>query len=241
MAAIQSAPKLILDVKRVSLLKDGAAEPLRSEWIEKLPAREGGAAEANVTDATSFGSGRWRLAAETDYVQIYENTRALPRAWLANAELVSTEQDELGIIRSGQLPGGQSWEPLRTALVEAPTGITYGAGAISGSAEVTRHEPNRVAVKTDSASPAILVLSENHYPGWRATVDGTSVEVIRVDYNLRGVAVPAGTHLVEFIYRPKSLLLGLVISFLTLALLIWWWSRDKSVEALSEPGAVATG
>ena len=230
-AAIQSAPKLILDVKRVSLLKDGAAEPLRSEWIEKLPAREGGAAEANVTDATSFGSGRWRLAAETDYVQIYENTRALPRAWLANAEQVSTEQDELGIIRSGQLPGGQSWEPLQTALVEAPTGITYGAGAISGSAEVTRHEPNRVAVKTDSASPAILVLSENHYPGWRATVDGTSVEVIRVDYNLRGVAVPAGTHLVEFIYRPKSLLLGLVISLFTLALLLWWSLGSRASRA----------
>ncbi len=237
-AAIQSAPKLMLDVKRVSLLKDGAAEPLRGEWIEKLPAREG---DADTTDPTSTGSGRWRLAAETDYLQIYENTRALPRAWLANAELVSTEQDELGIIRSGQLPGGQSWEPLKTALVEARTGIAYSAGVTSGSAEVTRHEPNRVAVNTQSASPAILVLSENHYPGWRATVDGKSVEVMRVDYNLRGVAVPAGNHVVEFVYRPKSVLLGLVISFLTLALLIWWWSRDKSVEAFSEPGAVATG
>lgn len=219
-AAIPGAPKLTLDVKRISLLKDRAAEPWRGEWLEKLPARDGDAGSA--TDATTIGSGRWRLAAETDYLQIYENTRTLPRAWLANAELVATEQDELGIIRSGKLSGGQSWEPLRTALVETPTGITMGSSTAAGNAEVTRHEPNRVEVKTDSASPAILVLSENHYPGWRASVDGKSVEVIRVDYNLRGVAVPAGSHLVEFVYRPKSVLVGLVISLLTLALLLWW-------------------
>ncbi|MEP6818967.1 MAG: YfhO family protein [bacterium] len=223
--AINSAPKLTLDVKRVSLLKDGAAEPLRSDWIEKLPARESDANQADAADATSVGSGRWHLAAETDYLQIYENTRSLPRAWLVNAELVATEQDELGIIRTGKLPDGQSWEPLRTALVEVPTGNAFSGSTTPGSAEVTRHEPNRVEVKTVSGSPAILVLSENHYPGWRASVDGKSVEVIRVDYNLRGVAVPAGSHLVEFVYRPKSVLVGLVISLLTLALLMLWWSR----------------
>jgi hypothetical protein len=153
---------------------------------------------------------------------IYENTRSLPRAWLATAELVTPEQEELGIIRTGKLPSGQSWEPLQTALVEAPTGFNSGTGATPGSAEVTRHEPNRVEVKTVSTVPAILVLSENHYPGWRAYVDGGAVDILRVDYNLRGVKLPAGSHLVKFVYQPKSVLIGLIVSLLTLAWLLLW-------------------
>jgi hypothetical protein len=226
-AAIKGVPNLTLDVKRVSLLKNGAAEPLRGEWLEKLPPREADADQA-ATGATSIGSGRWRLAAETDYLQIYENTRSLPRAWLAGAELATTEQGELEIIRTGKLPNGQLWDPLQTALVEAPTSSVVGASITLGSAEVTRHEPNRVEIKTASVSPAILVLSENHYPGWRSYVDGKPVDVMRVDYNLRGVALPAGNHLVKFVYQPKSVLIGLVVSLLTLALLLLWASGFRA-------------
>jgi hypothetical protein len=221
-AGIEGMPNLTLDVKRVSLLKDGAAEPLRGEWVEKLPAREGDADSATVGGSMSIGERRWRLAAENDYLMIYENTRSLPRAWLATAELVTAEQEELGIIRTGKLPSGQSWEPLQTALVEAPTGINSGTIATPGSAEVTRHEPNRVEVKTVSTVPAILVLSENHYPGWRAYVDGGAVDILRVDYNLRGVTLPAGSHLVKFVYQPKSVLIGSIVSLLTLAWLLLW-------------------
>lgn len=224
-ARIKGVPNLLLDVRRVSLLKDGVAEPLRREWIKKLPAREGDA-DSETADGEmskgSVGAERWRLAAGNDYLLIYENTRVLPRAWLATADLVTTEQEVLGVIRTGKLPSGESWDPLHTALLEAPAGIDLGTSATSGSAEVTRHEPNRVDVKTVSAAPAILVLSENQYPGWRAYLDGAAVETFRVDYNLRGVALPAGSHLVEFVYQPRSVLLGLVISLLVLALLLLW-------------------
>ena len=230
----KNSPQLTLDVKRVSLLKNGVAEPLRGEWVEKLPAREGEADRTNVGDAASIGSGRWQLAAETEYLQVYENTRALPRVWLAVEEFVAKEQDELEIIRTGKLPDGKSWDPLQTVLVEAPTSSVFGASMIRGSADVTRHEPNRVEVKTASVATSILVLSENHYPGWRAYVDGKSVDVMRVNYNLRGVAVPAGNHVVVFVYRPKSVLAGLVISLLTLGLLLFWWSgsADKTFKLI---------
>jgi hypothetical protein len=224
-AGIKNAPRLTLDVKRVSLLKNGVAEPLRGDWVEKLPAREGD--PTNVADAASIGSGRWRLVADAEYLQIYENSHALPRAWLANEEVVASEQDELAIIRSGKLPGGKAWDPLQTVLVEKPTSSVSGTSMVRGSADVTRHEPNRAEIKTASVAPAILVLSENHYPGWRAYVDGKSVDVIRVNYNLRGVAVPAGNHLVEFVYRPKSVLAGLAVSLLTLLSLLFWWSRAR--------------
>ncbi len=221
-ALIKDAARLTLDVKRVSLLMNDAAEPLRDEWVEKLLAREGIADPATEDGTGSMGGGRWRLVVESEYLQIYENTRALPRAWLATTELVTAEQEALEIIRTGKLSGGQLWDPLKTALVEGSAGIPLGGDPTPGSAEITRKEPNRVEVKTQSAAPAILVLSENHYPGWRAYVDGQSVEVMRVDYNLRGVALSAGSHLVTFVYQPKSVLVGLVISLLTFGALVLW-------------------
>lgn len=235
-AASKSAPNLTLDVKRVSLLKDSVAEPLRGEWLEKLPARTDD--EDSAADSSrSMGGGRWQLAAENAYLMIYENTQSLPRAWLARTELVTTEQEELRVIRTGKLPGGAAWEPLQTALVEAPTGINSAGNVTPGSAKVTRHEPNQIDVRTVSAAPSLLVLSENYYPGWRAQVDGQTVDVVRVNYNLRGVTVPAGNHLVEFVYRPGSVLAGLVISLSTLVALVLWSGgiAERLVAWFGEP------
>ena len=166
---------------------------------------------------------RWKRIAEIGKVAVFENTRTLPRAWLATGELVATEEEELNIIRTGKTPNGAAWNPLEQALVVSNSGAGFGKGdGPTGKAEVMRHEPNHVEVRTESVAPAILVLSENHYPGWRAFVDGQAVEVMRVNYNQRAVALSAGNHLVTFVYRPKSVLIGLVISLLTLAALVVW-------------------
>jgi hypothetical protein len=142
---------------------------------------------------------------------------------------VATDDAELNIIRSGKTPDGTAWNPLEKALVAASAGIDFGKGNQplnepneDRRAEIVRHEPNRVEVKTQSTAPALLVLSENHYPGWRAKVDGRAVEVMRVNYNQRGVALPAGNHLVTFVYQPKSVLIGLIVSLLTLVALVVW-------------------
>lgn len=233
-ATMNSAPKLTLDVKRVTLAQAGNVLPLRPDWIEKLPARQKDAAEQE--DSGSLGEGRWKLVAESQYLQIYENQRVLPRAWLVGEGRATSDQEALDIIHTGKFANGESWDPLQTALMTEATG-NPGAGSVAGTAEVTRHEPNRVEVKTQAATPSILVLSENHYPGWNAYVDGGAVETQRVDYNLRGVALNAGNHTVEFVYRPKSVIIGLVISLLTLAVLVFWATR----KTISNPDTIAPG
>jgi uncharacterized membrane protein YfhO len=83
--------------------------------------------------------------------------------------------------------------------------------------------------------PSVLVLSENHYPGWRASVDGNSVETLRVDYNLRGVVLPPGQHIIVFRYIPKSAILGGLISLVTLlALGIWLWRGEQLARLAKE-------
>ena len=228
---ISSAPQLTLSLSRLSLADGKRAFPLRSEWITKAPA----ASEEQRQPEITLASRRWQRVAEVGKVAIFENSRSLPRAWLVTSELKATEEEELNIIRSGKTPNGEQWNPLEKALVELSSGIDFGAGEQSPKedrredrrASVVRHEPNRIEVNTESGAPALLVLSENHYPGWRASVDGKPVEVMRVNYNQRGVALAPGKHLVTFVYRPKSVLIGLVISLLTLAALVVWWSRAR--------------
>ena len=91
----------------------------------------------------------------------------------------------LEVIRGGKFNDGSNWDSSTTALIESPLSEEVRQGA-PGEALITRYEPNRIEVSTSAGGPSILVLSENHYPGWRAYVDGRAVETLRVDYNLRG-------------------------------------------------------
>jgi hypothetical protein len=158
-----------------------------------------------------------------DKVSVFENTRALPRAWLASNVQILSDSEILSVIRTGDMPDGSIWDPRQTALVEAP--IDFSGDTVSDPAAhagLLRHEPNRVAVQTASQSPAILMLSENNYPGWRAYVDGRTADILRVNYNLRGVVLQQGNHVVEFVYRPYSVMIGLLLSLLVFTLLILW-------------------
>jgi hypothetical protein len=168
------------------------------------------------------GAGRWKLLGRTAREEVYENARALPRAWLAPEARALDEAATLKVIRSGSLPDGSEWEPRRTALVESEPAAAQAPATREGSAEVFAYEPNRVGVRTKAGGPAVLVLAENHYPGWRAYLDGEPVGVLRVNYNQRGVRVPAGEHEVLFVYRPKSVIAGAAVSLLAaLGLLLW--------------------
>ena len=63
----------------------------------------------------------------------------------------------------------------------------------------------------------MLFLADLAYPGWKAYVDGQETQIYRADYLFRSVFVPAGTHSVEFVYRPRSFRLGLLITLLATA------------------------
>jgi hypothetical protein len=79
-------------------------------------------------------------------------------------------------------------------------------------AEIASYAAERVVVRADAAEPRVLVLTDSFFPGWRATVDGVEVPILRANYLFRAVVVPAGTHEVVFEYRPASFRAGAVIT-----------------------------
>jgi hypothetical protein len=153
-----------------------------------------------------------RLAYSGPDARIYRNTRALPRAFLVDrqrsvqgeeAALAAVTEDATDTRRvaviEGRLPG------LVEHTLPAPSGGP-------GTARLVSYEAERVVARASTARPALLVLTDIHYPGWRAWVNGRPVPVERVDYLLRGVLIPPGTHTVELRYRPASWRAGWILS-----------------------------
>jgi Bacterial membrane protein YfhO len=217
-------PELLLSVLRISLTNQSTNEtyPLRRDWISL----EG----ANLSEGSAKSSrpDRWKLLGQTSLVDVYENKDSLPRAWVASDTRVLDEEAMLRVIRTGLFPDGEKWDPLRTALVETSVPLDSTTG--NRSAEIVKYDANRIDLRVDCDATSLVVLSENHYPGWRAYIDGQNVDVARVDYALRGVVVPAGKHEISFRYRPKSVLIGFLISLVTALVLIGLCLRGAKSE-----------
>lgn len=71
------------------------------------------------------------------------------------------------------------------------------------------HTPNDLEYEYSTSAPGTLVFSEIYYPyGWKATLDGAPVDHYRVDWLLRAVNVPAGSHSIHFTFDPDSVRKG---------------------------------
>jgi hypothetical protein len=222
---VPEAPRLSLNVGRISLSSGDRAVAIQKEAVTV-----GHSPESPVETTTNP---RWKHVADIGPVAIFENNRALPRAWLASSERIATDPQQLQIIRSGKISPETKWDPLAEALVERATGVAFPQEKPSpGTAEIIHREPNRVEITTESATPALLILADNFYPGWRAEVDSHPRPIMRVNYNQRGVALAGGRHRVVFSYQPRRILAGLLVSGLSLLLLLWWMnSQPRAIES----------
>jgi hypothetical protein len=169
---------------------------------------------------------RWRKLGRFDQVELYENLRLLPRAWFVAQAQALPKAQVLAAIRTGQLPGGVSFDPARTALLDVEdfggreVQVPPVAEPANARVEVTSYSPHRLTLNTRNEQAGLLVLSEMYDRGWYAYVDGQKTPVYRVDYNLRGITVPAGEHRVEFVYRAPAFRKGLAYAAAGLMLIL---------------------
>lgn len=83
------------------------------------------------------------------------------------------------------------------------------------------YRPTEVKIRTQSDAPQPLFLADTFDPGWRATVDGKEVPIERAKYAFRAVSVAEGEHSVEFIYSPRSFIVGLWLAAISLIFLAY--------------------
>ncbi|MDA0159603.1 hypothetical protein OM076_04955 [Solirubrobacter ginsenosidimutans] len=142
--------------------------------------------------------------------RIYANDAALPRAFVVGARRrVGDAYKEITSV---------GFDPRRDAVVEE--GKTEGTPGLAGPAQILHTANDRQVVETRTTRPGILVVSDAWAPGWHAVMGGEELKVERVDYLYRGVRVPAGTHIVEFTYRPLSWRIGWIVSLVAFVALL---------------------
>jgi Bacterial membrane protein YfhO len=160
----------------------------------------------------------WEITYDGPDARLYANPHAVPRTWVVGAaQMVPDEDAALDAILE---PG---FDARRTAIVERPIDVSG-----EGEAEIVRYEPDRVELSATADGRALVVLSDVHMPGWRATVDGRETPIERVDYLLRGVPVDAGEHRIVLEYRPASWRIAWIVSALAaLGLLAAVWKSGR--------------
>jgi hypothetical protein len=168
---------------------------------------------------------------------VYENILALPRATVVGSYRVVKPPiaildslNELAMSLDGlRLIGTRTYLEKDPHLVLGPI-----AGAV---ANITSYGLNEVTVHARTPGPALLRISDLWYPDWVATVDGRPAEILKADYLVRAVAMPAGTHEVVFRYRSPAVQAGLRLSIgsliVILGLFAWAWLRRRRAPAMS--------
>ena len=133
-----------------------------------------------------------------------------PKAFLVgNYEVIKNDQKIINKILS------QGFDLRKSAVLEKEINVDK-SSKISGSAEIIKYTPNKLIIDTDSDREAILVISDNFYPGWHAKMNGKDTEVLRTNYTFRGVVVLEGKNRVEMYYYPESFKWGIVIALISI-------------------------
>ena len=70
---------------------------------------------------------------------------------------------------------------------------------------VVEYGARQFVLEVDTPAPAFLVTSETAYPGWHAWVDGQPRAPVTTNVAFRGLAVPAGKHMVKMRFDPEIL------------------------------------
>ena len=143
-----------------------------------------------------------------------DNPYALGNAWFVDeVQYVNNANEEIAAIHG--------LNPLQKAIVDKKFEASVRSMPSDSLAtiELVEYQPNYLKYEVNSEKGGTVVFSEIYYPGWQSTVDGEEVPHGRANYILRAMNVPAGKHVVEFKFDPKSLHTTETIAFVALGLL----------------------
>ena len=162
---------------------------------------------------------RFRLIRKEGAVSLFENVRALPRAFLVPPEGIEVIPEDGAALERIEQP---AFDPALRAVVDAGPVWPEGGTPGPGPSRVTgiRSPSGETSVEVEVASKALLVVSETCYPGWTALVDGRPAPLLRADYIFRGVPLGPGRHTVQFRYAPASFRLGASLTAICAAVLL---------------------
>ncbi|HEX3856351.1 MAG TPA: YfhO family protein [Verrucomicrobiae bacterium] len=160
---------------------------------------------------------------------LFDFTGALPRAKLYSNWQVNTN-DQAVLKTLADL----DFDPAKTVLVSTPQKDlpAVATNENSGTVEFKSYAPKRIIFAANAPEPSVLLLNDKYDPDWRVTVDGKPAELLRCNYIMRGVYLPAGSHTVEFQFivpiKPLYVTLAAIATGIFLIGLLIFLQRRKT-------------
>ena len=132
--------------------------------------------------------------------KVQQNTQANGPVWFVNrVQLVESDIEEISALNN--------INTKETAVVKKDEFGEVQAGDGIGNISLQSFSPNKMVYKSSSSSKQLAVFSETWYngkTGWVATVNGQEVPILRTNYILRAIEVPAGDNEIVMEFKPVA-------------------------------------
>jgi hypothetical protein len=203
-------------VDQLNQMLDPAQKRLRVKMPFALGLKPGAKAPEPTTPIADVVQLLTATPSEQGPYAVLEFTGALPRAkFYTDWQAGLSDTNTLEMLR---YPG---FDPAQKVLLaQSVDGIDPTTNAPPGEASIVSHAPKQVVVKTKSATAGVLLLNDRWHPDWQVTVDGQPAPLLRANFIMRGVAVPAGEHTVEFRFNPPHGTLWISLSAIGVGLIL---------------------
>ena len=138
----------------------------------------------------------------------------LARARLVGGVVIKSDAEAVSYMLSGDFA-----PEAEVVLTEVPP-LALQGGPVSGTVTWMERTPNRLRLSVTTQQPALLVIADNWFPAWQATVDGREQPILRAYHSLRAVPIPIGEHTVEMVYESALVRISTRISLLLFFLVL---------------------
>ena len=168
-------------------------------------------------DEEAPAGGAWRLVEAVNRTTIFERDDARPRAFLVY-DVIGVQDGEaaLAVLSDSQ----HDWRQTAVVEVAPDTSCAINKPQSAPVVDIVSYEANEIKLFVTTDETGWLVLSDQYYPGWEATIDGRPVPIQITNAALRGICVPAGSYDITFVFRPVLLPTGIALSLLGILLVI---------------------
>ncbi|MFI5196624.1 MAG: YfhO family protein [Chitinophagales bacterium] len=161
---------------------------------------------------------------------LFPNPTACGNAWFVDeVKWANTADEEMNGLNAPQLQDTvtmpNAFDPKKTAVMRATFkndmgNYTFGKDS-AASIKLTKYGLDDLSFVSKNSKDGLAVFSDIYYSkGWKAYMDGKETPIMKADYVLRAIKIPAGNHSIEFHFRPTSFYTGQKVAMLSSILLI---------------------
>lgn len=101
------------------------------------------------------------------------------------------------------------------------------------SIHIDSFEPYNITLTTQTKATTIITLLQSNYPGWEFYVDNTQVQKYIINTNFMGTLLPAGKHILRFVYKNNYILYAACVGYGTMLLLFGYFASSFVRKAFS--------